>query len=147
MEQALKTCFHFKYLCIENNLRRHWFISLVYVIVSFIFNVGGWGKINCPHNSKVLNIVRLISPMVRSFNVCNVLKINSYDRLNIVRNMHKVVSKLYFENNHKTMVMSVNEINKIRLKKNKIFLFQENNVGGSVNYKNKLMLPCLLWAR
>ena len=110
MEQALKTCFHFKYLCIENNLRRHWFISLVYVIVSFIFNVRGWGERNCPHNAKVLNIARLISPMIRSFNVCNVLRLNTYDGANIVRNIHKVVSRLCFKNNHENIVTAANEV-------------------------------------
>ena len=59
--------------------------------------------------------------------------------------MHKVLSgKLYFKNNHENIVTSANEIQiKFVLKKVLKKLFQENNVGGSVNYKNKLMSPYL----
>ena len=42
---------------------------------------------NYPHNTGALNIVHLISPMVRSFNVWNLLKLNAYDQVNIVKNM------------------------------------------------------------
>ena len=53
---------------------------------------------NYPHNTGALNIVHLISPMVRSFNVCNLLKLNAYDQVNIVKNMQKIISRLYFKN-------------------------------------------------
>ena len=126
MEQALKTCFHFKCLCIKNNLRRHWFIFLVYRIFSLIFNVGGWGKKKFLHNAKVLNIACLISPMAWSFDICKVLKLNTYDQVNIERNMYKVVSKLYFKNNHEIIVTSVNKIYiKFMRKKIKYFYFKK----------------------
>ena len=99
------------------------------------------------HNAKVLNSACLISPMAWSFDVCKVLKLNTYDQVNIERNMYKVVSKLYFKNNHENNVTSVNKIYiKFMWKKIK-FLFQENGLGGSVNFKNKLMLPYLPWNR
>ena len=45
----------------------------------------------CLHNGNPLNITRLISPMVQLCNVCNVVKLDTHGRMNIVRNMHKIV--------------------------------------------------------
>ena len=58
-------------------------------------------KKNRPHNANALNISRLISPMIRLCNVCNVLKLDTHAEMEmiIVRNMHKIIRKLYFKNN------------------------------------------------
>ena len=52
-------------------------------------------------NVSALIIDCLISQIVLSCNVCNVLKVNTHEPLNIVKNMYEVVSKLYFKNNRK----------------------------------------------
>ena len=62
------------------------------------------------HNANTLSIARLISPILRSFNVYNVLKLNTHEQVNIVRNMHKIVSKQFFKNNQENIVTSANEI-------------------------------------
>ena len=75
--------------------------------------------------------------MIRSSNICNVLKLDTHGRMNIVRTIHKFVSKLKREN----IVTSANEIKNLCEKKN---IFPENNVGGSIKQKNKLISPSLL---
>ena len=64
----------------------------------------------CPGNANASNIAHLLSWMVRMYNVCNILKLDTHERLNIVRIILEIISKLYFRNNQETIVTSANEI-------------------------------------
>lgn len=77
------------------------------------------------------------------------LKLDTHERMNIVRNKHKIFSKLYYKNNQEINVTLVQEI-QIKFVWSKdlfLFLFRENKDGGSLNWKNKLILPYLPWTR
>lgn len=67
----------------------------------------------CLHNANPLNITHLISSVVQLFNICNVLKLDPHEWMNIIKNVHKIVSELYFWNNQEKFVTSASEI-KIR---------------------------------
>ena len=66
-------------------------------------------------------------------NVCSVLKINTHEQMNIFRNMHKIVSKLYFKNNQENIVTSANGI-EIKVVWKKIY-----NVKNFYFYLEKIM--------
>ena len=69
--------------------------------------------------------------------------------MNTVRDKHKIGSKLYYENNQEINVTLVQEIQTkfVWWKDLFLLLFCENNEGGSLNWKNKLILPYLPWTR
>ena len=78
---------------------------------------------NRPHIANALNITGLISPMVRSCNVWNVLKLDVHEQMNVVGNMHKyIVRKLYLKNSQENIVMSTNKIETKFVLKNNIYI-------------------------
>ena len=78
-----------------------------------------------------------MSQMVQSCKVCNLLKLDTHWRMNIIRNIYKIVSKLHLKNDQENILMVANEIKiKFVLKIEFMFiLFHENNFERSVNQK------------